>query len=101
LLLDSDLADYEKKLIDEWERLFEIMREDLGGAAADEDKQTRGRALFNALDTQTHIPIRPRVVERYIMRGSYHILANSLRVGWHPDFENRLLQLFQRVGQPA
>lgn len=99
LLLDTDLQAYEKTLVDEWERLFEIMREDLGAAAADADKQTRGRALFNAIDTETHIPIRPRFVEKYVMRGSYHILANALRVGWHPEFRDRLLQLFQEIGQ--
>jgi hypothetical protein len=100
LLLDSDLQSYEKKLVDEWERLFGIMREDLGVAAAEADKQRRGRALFNVLDTgETHFAIRPRFVERYVMRGSYHILANALRVGWHPDFRERLLRAFQQVGQ--
>lgn len=27
------------------------------------------------------------------MRGSYHILASRLRIGWHIDFEERLKYL--------
>lgn len=27
------------------------------------------------------------------MRGSYHILANQLKIGWHVDFFDRLKQL--------
>ena len=26
----------------------------------------------------------------YIMRGSYHILSNSLRIGWHPEYVQKL-----------
>lgn len=39
------------------------------------------------------IRIRPKCQEAFVMRGSYHILANQLRVGWHKDFYERLRQL--------
>ena len=33
------------------------------------------------------------------MRGSYHILANQLKIGWHVDFFARLKQLLKRDEQ--
>ena len=39
------------------------------------------------------IRIRPKCQEAFIMRGSYHILANQLKIGWHVDFFERLKQL--------
>lgn len=29
-------------------------------------------------------------VERYLICGTYHRLANNLTVGWHPDYESEL-----------
>ncbi len=32
------------------------------------------------------IRIRPKCQEAFIMRGSYHILANQLKISWHVIF---------------
>lgn len=89
LLLQEELGRYEDDLIDEWDRLFLIMKEDFGGGSTEAEMQRYGRSIFNKID-ETNRPIRPRCIERYITRGSYHILANELRVGWHPEFRERL-----------
>lgn len=96
LLLVGDLDSYEKHLIDEWERRFEMMREDLGDEGAEDLKQREGRALFNWIDGQ-ELHIRPRCTEPYVMRGSYHMLSNKLMVGWHADFIDRLQHLLSRT----
>jgi hypothetical protein len=83
---------YENMLRDNWMRKFEIAREDCGSPASDEIMQTAGRALYNWIEERNY-PIRPRCTEQYITRGSYHILANQLRVGWHLDFFSRLNHL--------
>ena len=36
-------------------------------------------------------PIRPSCQESFITRGTYQMLANRLRVGWHPEFQSRLV----------
>jgi len=92
LLLVGELDGYEKRLVDEWERLFEIMKEDLPQNNDEETRQREGRSLFNAIQ-RLNINIRPRCDEPYVMRGSFHMLANQLRVGWHADFLNRLKNL--------
>lgn len=96
-LLDvGELEQYEERLIDECGRLHEIMKEDLPEGASEEQIQKEGRALFNLFDSHKEIHIRPRCTEPYVMRGSYHILANRLRVGWHAEFLTRLSSLLTK-----
>jgi hypothetical protein len=96
-LLDvGELELYEERLIDEWERLHEIMKEDLPAGATEKQMQTEGKALFNLFDSHKEIHIRPRCTEPYVMRGSYHMLANKLRVGWHAEFLTRLSALLAK-----
>lgn len=93
LLGVGELEKYEEQLIDEWERLHEIMKEEL---AEEEDEgriQHEGRLLYNYIETKLEKPIRPRVTTPYVMRGSYHMLANELKVGWHLRFLDRLNQI--------
>lgn len=95
LLFINDLDEYECRLVDEWDRLFIIMREDLnryGKALSEDQKQDAGRALFNKIE-ELDIPIRKNVSEPFIMRGSYHELSNRGTVGWHVEFMDRLYDL--------
>jgi hypothetical protein len=96
-LLVGDLDRYEEKLINEWSRLFLSMKEDLNGKSTPEELVKAGRQLYNRIEQQVQIPIRPRCTEPYVMRGTYHSLANSGRVGWHLDFKGRLKALFEKV----
>lgn len=90
LLLVGELDRYEKRLIEEWQIFFEQMREDLGGKAAEEQKVEAARALYKWVESTANIPIRPRCSEPFVTRGSFHILADDLKVGWHPDFVDRV-----------
>ena len=93
LLGIGELGKYEDRLIDEWERLHEIMKESLPDGADEDEIKVRGRNLFNHVDTQLECHIRPRCTTPYVMRGSYHMLANDLKVGWHAMFLDRLNQI--------
>lgn len=93
LLHVGELDEYETQLIAEWENRHDIMKENLGEGAAEEIMQREGRALFNWVDTEADIRIRRNVTEPYVVRGSYHILASQLRVGWHCEFLKRLSHL--------
>ena len=94
LLYVNELGQYEQRLIDEWERAFAAMEETLSETnnAAEEEKAKEGRQLFSDIEKRD-IRIRPKCQEAFIMRGSYHILANQLKIGWHVDFFDRLKQL--------
>lgn len=94
LLYANELDNYESRLIDEWERTFADMEEDLEdrGSPTEKDKVRAGRELYRTT-MDKDIRIRDRVNEAYVMRGTYHILANHLKVGWHVDFKERLRHL--------
>ena len=88
------LGQYEQRLIDEWEHAFAAMEETLSETnnATEGEKAKEGRQLFSDIEKRD-IRIRPKCQEAFIMRGSYHILANQLKIGWHVDFFDRLKQL--------
>lgn len=94
LLYVNELGQYEQRLIDEWEHAFAAMEETLSETnnATEEEKAKEGRQLFSDIEKRD-IRIRPKCQEDFIMRGSYHILANQLKIGWHVDFFDRLKQL--------
>ena len=92
LLLVDELTKYEARLVDEWARLYLIMQEELGDNPDDQRKIAGGRSLFNKIE-DLGIPIRERLSEPFVMRGTYHELANNLKVGWHTDFKVQLQHL--------
>lgn len=97
LLFINDLEKYENRLVDEWNRLFLIMKEDLedyGDQLTENQKQIAGRKLFGEIENLS-LPIRSNVPDPFIMRGTYHELANRLVVGWHVDFMDRLCMLLR------
>jgi hypothetical protein len=97
LLLANELQNYEAVLVDEWNRLFAIMKENLadyGEELTEQQKTKAGRDLFGNIEN-LNLPIRERVSQPFIMRGSYHDLANRMMVGWHVDFMDRLCHLLK------
>lgn len=97
LLFVNDLKEYENRLIDEWNRLFLIMKEDLEDYCdqlTENQKKIAGRKLFDEIENLS-LPIRSNVPDPFIMRGTYHELANQFKVGWHVDFMERLCKLLR------
>jgi hypothetical protein len=92
LVVGLDLNKYEKRLAEEWELIFEAMRDDLGDAATDDAKEQAARSVL-AWAERTTISIRSNVTEPFISRGSLHMLADDARIGWHPEFRDRLASL--------
>jgi len=98
LLLVGELEKYERRLAEEWELVFEAMRDDVGPDGAEEAKLASARQVL-AWAERALIPIRPRVTEPFVTRGSYHMLADEIRVGWHPDFRDRLASVLRATGE--
>ena len=90
LIYVGDLERYEAQLVEEWDLQFQQMRDELGTAAAEEAMTGAAQALYRWVESGAHLPIRPAVTEPAIARGSYQMLADDLRVGWHPEFRQRL-----------
>lgn len=93
LLIGDELEKYEKKLVDEWDRHFLALEDEFSiDGAREEELQKFGRQIYKWADVEADIRIRHQVTEKYVMRGSYHILADQdpPRVWWHPKFIERL-----------
>jgi len=91
----AELAKFEAELVDEWEREFEWMVDTLDDDSDDAAKEKAGRTMLRQLLAQAGITVRARYNEPFFTRGQRHRLADSGRIGWHPDFESRIQQLLQ------
>jgi hypothetical protein len=89
------LERYEDRLVEEWDILFHQRRDELGEEASEESKKIVAQTLYKWVETATHPQIKPGVPEPSISRGTYQMLSDSQRVGWHLEFKERLRQLLE------
>jgi hypothetical protein len=85
----DELRKYELRLREEWERLS-MPETDEELEISDEEAAVRGRNVFMSCEDAAIEPIRPKVSAPYVMRGSLHMLADDLRIGWHHDWVERM-----------
>jgi hypothetical protein len=97
LLVSGEMEEYEDRLVDEWTRYSDVVFESLTDESADAVLIEAGRELYRWADLESGnsstLRIRERVTEPYVVRGGFHILANSSplpRVYWHPHFLSRI-----------
>lgn len=98
LLFDADLDKYDKRLQAEWELQYGQVCDELGPDATDAAMAQAGRALLKWAE-DAHISIRSGVNVPWVCRGSLHMLAEDMRVGWHPQFETRLKAVLDAAAQ--
>jgi GGDEF domain-containing protein len=94
LLLVGELDRYEQYLREEWQLEFDRVADELGEDAADDAKRRAAQAIYAWVEMSC-FPIREQVKHPSMSRGSLHILADRLHVGWHPDFMDRLQHLLE------
>lgn len=97
LLFDADLQKYDQRLHTEWELQYAQACDELGADASEVAMTRAGRAILKWAE-DAHVPIRSGVNVPWVCRGSLHMLAEDLRLGWHPDFKARLQSI---VGGPG
>ncbi|OAI45805.1 hypothetical protein AYO44_12325 [Planctomycetaceae bacterium SCGC AG-212-F19] len=87
LLNFEEIEDYDDRLLGEWDRLCDSLMSEFSKPGA--DRAELGRKLFYRLDEDAArhsvFFIRPRCTEPAIGRGSLHKLADTGKLGWHPD----------------
>ncbi|MFE3760463.1 ABC-three component system protein [Streptomyces sp. NPDC059104] len=95
LLRAGELGKYERKLVEEWRSRFAEMAEELGPEVTEEEKKKEARRIYRWVDLEARFPIRSGCDESFVTKGSYHMLADELKVGWHPDYSARLIALLE------
>jgi hypothetical protein len=81
----EELNKYDAELEERYITQAAIVRDELSPTATADDKCRNGRQLLGWAETQ-QLPLRGASAQ-FLTSGSYHTLADQIRVGWHPDFE--------------
>ena len=98
LVGDEELDNYERTLVQEWKRYIARWEGDRG--TTEDDHLRFGQRVYRWIDGEADFPIRSDLppTHKYVMRGSYHILADLLppKVCWHPGFLVQLETILSR-----
>jgi hypothetical protein len=82
----AELDKYDQSLEERWSTQAAIHCDELPSTSSEDDKCKCGRTTLGWAETQ-QTPLRGASAQ-FLTSGSYHALADRLRVGWHPDFKN-------------
>jgi hypothetical protein len=82
----AELDKYDRNLEERWSTQAAIHCDELPSPSSHDDKCKCGRTTLGWAETQ-QTPLRGASAQ-FLTSGSYHALADRLRVGWHPDFKN-------------
>lgn len=98
LLAIGELDTYDRRLMEEWKRVFLPLEEPSGGGGTgDEEKLRNARQLYARIQERPLPEIRSYVRSGYIPLGSLHVLADRLEIGWHPDWIDLLKRRLSEV----
>ena len=86
LLFDGEVGQFDRTLIEEWQPHFAQMCDSLAECCNEAVLREAGHKLYGWVETNARFPLRT-TVSRFLTVGSYHILADDLRVGWHRDYQ--------------
>lgn len=92
LLISDELEKYDSTLKEEWSLLFEQVKDEIIDSKNEDELISLGKKVYEWAERTANFPIRKSYMDPFITRGSYHILANQLQVGWHPFFNDKLLE---------
>ena len=89
LLEVGELGQYDRELKEAWERFFLPAGDD--DTEVDEPTLRRtARERFVELERSDLAPIRRDVRQGWVARGSLHVIADRLEIGWHPKWVEHL-----------
>ena len=86
LLFDGEVGRFDRTLVEEWQPRFAQMCDSLLEPCPEATLREAGHKLYGWVETNARFPLRT-TVSRFLTVGSYHILADDLRVGWHRDYK--------------
>ncbi len=71
LLRPGELGDYERRLVEEWERRFNVMVDDLGEDAAESEMRAQAKLIYAWVEQNARFRIRDGCDEAFVTTGSY------------------------------
>lgn len=64
---------------------YQLARDEIEDINSDWDAEKRGRALYRYC-VQKRLNLDARSLPEFYVPGAYNILANEIRLGWHPEY---------------
>jgi hypothetical protein len=86
LLNPGELKRFDRRLFEKWQEQHAYL-EAISAIKSEEEKKRFSVELYQYCQQNGVVPIRPEFMEGYLSKGSYHILSDELKIGWHPGFE--------------
>ncbi len=90
LLNIEEQEEYDKKLQDYWKNIFDLMCDEADKGEQELSKLGYDFYMNQFAKTCPQIKIREKFNEDYLTRGSYQMLADAKKVGWHPNFNDEV-----------
>jgi hypothetical protein len=81
----AELNNYDCSLEELWSTKASILHDELPISSSEDDNRKCGRELLGWAETRQN-PLRGTSAQ-FLTSGSYHALADQLRLGWHPKFK--------------
>ncbi|MBC9798631.1 ABC-three component system protein [Sinomicrobium weinanense] len=91
LLNPDEEEEYDLKLHDYWKNIFDIMCDQTEDKSLEELVEL-GREFYIGQFAKTcpQIKIREKFNQDYLTRGSYQMLSDSKKIGWHPNYKDEI-----------
>ncbi|WP_034893811.1 ABC-three component system protein [Gillisia sp. Hel_I_29] len=91
LLNPDEEEQYDVKLFNYWKNIFDIMCDEAEEKSIEELIDLgKGFYVEQFAKSCPQIKIREKFNEDYLTRGSYQMLADSKKIGWHPNYKEDL-----------
>lgn len=91
LLNIEEQEEYDKKLEDYWRNIFDIMCDEAEGKNKDELNNLGYTFYIEQFAKRCpQIKIRDKFNEDFLTRGSYQMLSDMKKVGWHPNYKKEI-----------
>ncbi len=89
LLSPNEQNEYDDRLYDHWKNLFDIIQDECAEKEIEQIREIGHKFYLNQFAKQCPpVKIREKFNEEYLTRGSYQILSDNKRIGWHPNFKD-------------
>ena len=91
LLNPEEEEEYDKKLQDYWRNIFDILCDEAEDKSQ-EELIALGKSFYFEQFAKNcpQIKIREKFNEDYLTRGSYQMLSDKKKVGWHPNYNDKI-----------
>lgn len=80
-IVEESLTEFDTDL----EKRFALVRDEVEDLSGAKDEEQRGRIVYRQC-AAVQLPLEGRTLPNHFVEGAYNILADSLRVGWHPSY---------------